>query len=51
MYTQPTVTGFSNGSPVRPSYKIVLPLSEKPEALSVSNTSLPFAPSNTGVAM
>jgi len=50
MYITPTVIGWSNASPVLPSYKVVLPSLERPASSNRSSISFDFAPSNTGVA-
>ena len=49
MYIIPTVIGLSNGSPVLPSYRIVLPSSLIPACFRTSLTSSSVAPSKTGV--
>ena len=51
MYITPTDTRLSNGSPVRPSYKIVFASRAIPASATVPQTSSSCAPSNTGVAM
>ena len=51
MYMTPTDTRLSNGSPVRPSYRIVLASLSIPASLTVSQRSSELAPSKTGVAM
>ena len=45
----PTVTRLSKGSPVRPSYRTVLPSSGRPAWVRQARMSSSWAPSNTGV--
>ena len=46
----PTEIRLSNGSPVRPSYRTVLPSLSIPASSIISSISEMWAPSNTGVA-
>ena len=50
MYMIPTVTFWSNGSPVRPSNRVIWPESGRPANRSCRRISPSLAPSNTGLA-
>src|SRR6185503_6567457 len=50
MCMKPTVTGRSNGSPMRPSKSSIWPLRGSPASSSIALISSSVAPSNTGVA-
>ena len=50
MYITPTVTSWSNGSPVRPSNSVCCPTVGRSAVVSAARMSVSLAPSNTGVA-
>ena len=50
MYMTPTVTSWSNASPVRPSKSTVCPLVGRPASASVFLICVSCAPSKTGLA-
>ena len=50
MYITPTVTGCSNGKPVRPSWSVACPDSGKSARFNSWKISSSRAPSNTGDA-